>query len=121
MYIHNQFKTTQSESNSVSICIVLIVEHVFILIYDIFKKYDLSKNGQPDSHGIIRAPRESFIKTILICLDMVMFGYIVHQLWLKSYNEFHDESYLNYWIMIDILIMFFAHAYNYMCSKMIFN
>jgi len=50
----------------------------------IHRKRDIEMNGRPDLNGIIRAPVESFIKTVTIFIDCIMLGYIIHFMMLKT-------------------------------------
>ena len=51
-------------------------------------------------------------------MDCVIIGFIVKFMTEKSYAEFQKNAFVNYWVLIDIIVMFLGHAYNYTCRYM---
>ena len=58
-----------------NILISLVFEHIFSYTCSIFRTYDIERNGQMDVNGIYRAKRETFLGTVEVFVDCIIFGY----------------------------------------------
>ena len=91
----------------------MVAEHILSYICQIFREYDIHKNGKPDVNGVLRAQRESMLKTFETFYDCLLLGYTLRHL-VNSTDSIHEYPYYTYWICVDLTIMFFALGYNYM-------
>jgi len=69
---------------------VLFVEHIVFYLAGVFRNYDIANNGKTDINGIMRAPRESFLQTIEIFVDCIIFGYIIKHMSDMSREDFQS-------------------------------
>ena len=100
------------------ICIVLIVEHFFSYISTYYRKYEIQQRGEPDVNGILCARNESYLRTLEIFVDCLIFGYIIKFFMDIGFAERHNQPFYFYWIIIDCLIMFCSLPYNYFSQLM---
>ena len=98
--------------------IVLLVEHVMSYTFGIYRDYELKHKGTPNKYGITTAPCESRLRYIEIFVDFVIFVIVfIHKFGLTE-ESFNDMPFLNYWILIDCIIMFLTLPYTYMSKLM---
>jgi len=76
------------ESGNTLIIYVLFIEHIVFYITGVFRNYDIANNGKPDINGIMRAPKESFLQTVEIFVDCIIFGYIIKHMSQMTVEEF---------------------------------
>ena len=107
--------------SSLNILWFLVFEHIFSYCSGLFRTWEVSKYGQMDVNGILRARREDMLKTVEIFIDCIIFGYSINHLVNLSEKDFHDLPYIHYWIIIDCILMFFTLAYVYVTQLMIVN
>ena len=58
----------------------LMFEHIYSYVTCIYRKYDINKNGKPDTNGVSRAPKEFMLQVIQVFVDCFLFGYLVKHL-----------------------------------------
>lgn len=92
----------------------LIGEHVFAYISGIFRTWEIKKYGKVDLNGIFRARRESFLSTVEIFLDCLIFGFSINHMVSLTPEEFNLHPYTHIWIILDCLLMFLTLAYVYL-------
>lgn len=59
---------------------VLFCEHVATYFIELFRRYDIEKNGVMDINGVPRAPCESILGTIQYFVICFLIGYIIKEL-----------------------------------------
>jgi len=58
----------------------LLFEHILAYIINIFRTYDITKNGKPDANGIFRAPKEMALGALEVVIDCFLIGYVISRL-----------------------------------------
>ena len=104
--------TPNSTSNA--IIFALILEHIFAYCSGIFRKWEIEHYGKLDVNGVYRAQTESFLSTIEIFVDCIIFGYTISHLLNLSYEDFQAEPYIHFWIILDCIIMFTTLGFVYL-------
>jgi len=106
---HAPFGTIVKVGTSDFIMLCLFIEHVFSYFCAFFREYDIKKNGKIDINGIKRAPNESIIGNVQFFIGCIIIGFTINHYIAdensSTYND-HEEVVLNYWITIDIIILF---------------
>ena len=97
--------------------VILLIEHILSTCAAFFRKYDIQNNAKVDINGLKRAPRESFLSMIQVFFNCILFGYVAKLMSDQNADDFHHQAYVTYWIMIDIIIMFFTNPYIVLCQK----
>ena len=95
----------------------MIFEHLFSYACHMFRLHEIQKNGYPDVNGILRAPIESILSTVETFFDCLLFGYTLKHL-IDTRDYIHDYPFITYWLVVDMIIMFFSLGYNYMTQRM---
>ena len=90
----------------------LLCEHVFSYACHIFRQHDIKNNGKIDLNGILSAKAESLLKSVETFIDCMLFGYVLKHMF-DIRENIHDYPFFTYWIMIDLIIMFFTLGYSY--------
>lgn len=67
-----------AESNE--IMVALILEHVFSYIAGIFRQWEINRYGKVDINGVFRAKKESFLSTVEIFIDCIIFGFSINHM-----------------------------------------
>ena len=86
--------------------VCLLIEHLIGNLIDYFRVYDISKNGKIDMNGIKRAPVESLVGNIQFFFACLLIGFAIKHFIENPNIHKLDEVYQNYWIIIDLMIMF---------------
>ena len=63
---------------------ILLTEHIFSYLSDLFRKWEIARCGRTDVNGIMRAPKEAFLATVQIFVDCILFGWTIYHLYLQS-------------------------------------
>lgn len=100
---------------------VLFGEHVISYLFGIFRNYDLKHNGSTNKRGIESAPRETALRYFEIVADMGISIWILAVLLPQSKEEFNSLPFLNFFIMIDMIIMMVTLPYTFMSKFMMIN
>lgn len=87
-------------------------------LFGVFREYELLKKGKPNKYGITTAPCESILRYIECLIDAVIFIYVFIHLFTLTAEELNDMPFLNFWMLIDCIIMFFTLPYTYMSRLM---
>jgi len=111
---NKDFPDIKINESSNSIMLMLFVEHIFSYICAFYRSYDIDKNGQIDINGVKRATTELFIGNIQFFIACIIIGFSInHFMQDEPYSSFHKHEYVlqNYWIIIDMVILFLAQSY----------
>jgi len=100
---------------------VLIGEHIFSYLFGIFREYDLKHNGSKNKNGIESAPREKNLRYFEIVADFTISIWILVAMLTKTTEEFNSLPFLNFWIMIDMIIMMITLPYTFLSKFMMIN
>jgi hypothetical protein len=73
--------------------------------------WDIYKNGKIDINGIKRAPVETLVGNIQFFVVCLLLGFAIKHFMIV--NDFHalNQVFTNYWILIDLMIMFLYQTY----------
>lgn len=98
---------------------VLIGEHFVSYMFGIFREHDLQKNGKKNpKNGIEFAQRESYLRGFEIIFDLGIFIWATIYIIGLTNEEFNSLPFLNFWIMIDMIIMMFTLPYTVLSKYM---
>jgi len=100
------------------ILLVLLVEHIFSYFFGIFRNREIDQHGKPNSYGIEYAPKEFCLRVFEIILDLAIFVWITLYLVGISQELMHNIPLIHYWVIIDMVIMFFTLPYSYFSKLM---
>jgi hypothetical protein len=70
------------------IIFALILEHIFAYCSGVFRTWEIANYGKLDVNGVYRAKTESFLSTVEIFVDCIIFGYTISHLFGLSSQEF---------------------------------
>ena len=68
-------------------------------------------------NGILAAKNETLLKSVETFFDCMLLGYVLKHL-IDIRENIHYFPYFTYWVMIDIIIMFFCLSYSYLTQRM---
>tara|TARA_B110000285_G_C15009761_1_gene555790 strand:+ start:731 stop:1069 length:339 start_codon:yes stop_codon:yes gene_type:complete len=97
---------------------VLLTEHIFSYLFGIWRDYEIKKKGKPNKYGIESAPIEFRMRIIEVLADLVIFIFILNHFTALDRVQFNDLPLLNYWMLVDMIIMFLTLPYTYMSRLM---
>ena len=100
------------------IMIVLLTEHIVSYLFGIFRDFEIKKNGKPNKYGIESAPIEFRLRVIEVIADLIIFIFILNHFTSLNQEQFNDLPLLNYWMLVDMIIMFLTLPYTYMSRLM---
>lgn len=100
------------------IMLILFCEHILSYIFGIFRDWEQSKYGKPNKYGITSAKWEFRLKVFEVILDITIFIMILVHFSKMDALHFHDIPFLNYWIVVDMIIMFLTLPYTYVSRLM---
>lgn len=98
--------------------ILLFGEHILSYLCDIFRSWEQEKYGKPNKYGIVSAKWEFRLKIFQLAIDLVIFVLILVHYSRMEAIHFHDLPLLNYWITVDMIIMFMTLPYTYVSRLM---
>ena len=82
--------------------------------------YELNKCGVIDGQsGIKSAPCESRLVYVEICMDFIIFVIFIIHFFLSGNDEFNNCPLNNFFIMIDVIIMFVSLPYSYVVDRIL--
>jgi hypothetical protein len=110
-----------AHTKSDTVMYVLIVEHIFAYFSGIFRNWEIKHFGKIDVNGVARAQVETFLKTIEVFIDCIIFGYTMNHIFSMTWVEFQAYPYVHFWIIIDFMIMFLTLGYVYMTKLILIN
>jgi len=103
------------------ILFTLIIEHIFAYLSGVFRKWEVENYGIADVNGVFRGQKESMMSTFEIFCDCIIFGYSLNHLFKLSAEEFNANATMNFWIMIDCILMFCTIGYVYLTQFMMIH
>jgi hypothetical protein len=78
------------------------------------RNYDISNRGKPDERGVYRTRLETRLQIIEVFFDSILFGYTINEVSSRGSDKFHEHAIANYWILIDMIIMFLNQLFSYL-------
>lgn len=108
------YATNPRKGTSMLLMYILIGEHVFSYLFGLYREYDIKHNGQKNKHGIESAKVETRLRYLEIVVDIALSIWILVAMLNQSREEFNSLPFLNFWIMIDMVIMLITLPYTYM-------
>ena len=97
---------------------ILLFSHILAYGISFFREWDKANNGKLDVNGVLRGQNESFLTTVQIFIDCLIFGYILNHFTRMPSDSFHENTFYHYWILIDCILMFFTYGYRYLTMAM---
>ena len=97
---------------------ILLGEHIMAYCFDIYRKYELKDKGKANKFGIEQAPVETCLRLVEIVIDLIIFIMVIIHFNSMTKEQFLDLPFLNFWILVDLIIMAFAQPYTYMSQLM---
>lgn len=88
-----------------------LAEHIMSYIFGIIRTSELTHGGTPNKYGIESAPIESKLRWVEVIVDMTIFGVTLYHLATLTKAQLHDQPFINYWIIVDMTIMFLTLPY----------
>ena len=89
----------------------LLVEHIGGYLLEIFRQYDIEKNGQLDAYGVPRAKTESLLGSLHYFVICLILGYAFKTIMGMDDHIFKQLSFALLWIVVDAMIMLFTRLY----------
>ena len=106
---------------SIFIMISLLITHILAYIAACFRKWEIQRYGQMDLNGVFRAPKEYVLQTVEIIIECIIIGFSINHLIQGGKEAFHQQSYINYWVIFDCVLTFQTLGYSYFTNKMMKN
>jgi hypothetical protein len=100
---------------------VFLGEHLTVYLFGIFREHDLKHNGTSNKYGIETAPKEFCLKIFEVVFDVLLFVVVIYNFTRQTDKEFHEQPLLNYWLLIDIIIMLITLPYTIMSQIMMMS
>ena len=91
-----------------------MIEHGFSYLISFYRSKDIELNGQIDINGVKRAKTELFLFNIQFFFACIIIGFTINHFLEEDHSsKFHhrDEVLKNYWIVIDVIIVFLSQTY----------
>ena len=98
--------------------IVLLSEHILSYLFGIFRDYEIKRHGKPNKYGIESAPIEFRLRCLEVIGDLIIFIFILNHFTSLNEQQFNNLPLLNYWMLVDMIIMFLTLPYTYMSRLM---
>lgn len=90
-----------------------MIEHIFSYLVELFRKYDIEKNGQIDINGTPRAKTESMLGTIQYFIICFFCGIVVVKVSTIDRSKVPlAQVFAVMWIIVDSLCMLFFRVYS---------
>jgi len=101
---------------------VCLGEHVMSYCFGLYRDWEIEMKGKPNKWGIEQAPIETILRFFEIIFDFGLFVWIGFTLFSDETTEqFHNMPLINYWLIIDMFIMFLTLPYTYLSKFMMLN
>ena len=107
-----------NEDFSMFVIYVLLFEHIMSYSFGMYRDHELKKYGVPNKYGITTAPCESRMRYVEVIVDFLIFIFVYIHILSLSLEVENDMPFLNFWILIDCIIMFLTLPYTYMSKLM---
>lgn len=115
------FANLPEKSTSMLFIYILIAEHTLSMMFGWFRDYDIKHNGEKDRYGIENAPREKQLQFLEVVMDVGISAWIIFTMVRYDSATFNSLPFLNFWIMIDMIIMLVTLPYTYLSKFMMIN
>lgn len=102
----------KNETRLHAIFVALLIEHVTSYFIELYRRYDIAKNGQLDINGVPRAKTESALATFQYFYICFLIGYILKEL--VEINRQHVPPNVNLclqWLVVDCVLMLMTRLY----------
>jgi hypothetical protein len=91
---------------------ILFIEHIASYCIEIFRRYDIEKNGKIDINGVPRAKTESLLNTFQYFIVCFLIGYIIKELIAIDRTQLPIyESFALLWLIFDGCNMLLSRIY----------
>ena len=91
---------------------ILFIEHFVSYWIEIFRRYDIEKNGKMDINGVPRAKTESLLNTAQYFIVCFLIGYIIKELIAIDRTQLPIyESFALLWLIFDGCNMLLSRIY----------
>ena len=110
-----------AHTSSAAIMITLTTHHVFAYLSALYRKWEIERFGKPDINGLMRGKVESILATLELFIVCVVVGYTLNYMSTLDEKEFHEHPLVNYWMIIDCLIMITSILYSYLSQQFMIN
>jgi len=78
-----------------------------------YRRKEIRLYGEPDGYGVLCTRKERILIIIELLFDSILAGYVIREFSMKGRWDLHKQSFLTYWIFLDVIIMFLSFGYNY--------
>lgn len=79
--------------------------------FGMYRDNELKKRGVSNDHGVESAPCESKLRWIEIFVDFTIFGGVIFYVMTLTPDQRHNLPFCIYWLLVDMVIMFFTLPY----------
>lgn len=79
--------------------------------FGMFRDYELKNKGKPNKYGVETAPCESILRMVEIFVDFTIFGCVIFYVLTLTPSQRHNLPFCIYWLLVDMVIMFFTLPY----------
>lgn len=86
-------------------------EHIMAYSFGLFRDYELKNKGSANKHGVESAPIESILRWVEILVDFTIFGGVIFYVLTLTTLQRHNLPFCIYWLLVDMVIMFFTLPY----------
>ena len=114
---HSEF-TLEGDKNSQQIMLMLIIQNVFSYLSEIFRDWDLAHHGYFDDQGVYRGRNETILQILQIFIACVITGYSMKHMQILTAEEFYDEAFISYWIIIDCILTLLNLVFVYVSNQL---
>lgn len=86
-------------------------EHIMSYSFGMYRDYELKERGKSNEHGVESAPCESRLRCVEIFVDFTIFGCVIFYVLTLTEGQRHNLPFCIYWLLVDMVIMFFTLPY----------
>ena len=112
---------SSGSTNNKAWMFILLGEHIVSYLFSQYRAWELKSKGTTNSYGIETAPCETYMRYFEIFADFIIFGALIFNASQWTTQEYNQQPFLTYWIVFDVIIMFFTLPYTKLCQIIMLN
>jgi hypothetical protein len=86
-------------------------EHIMSYSFGMYRDKELKRCGISNKYGVESAPCETRLRFIEIFIDFTIFGLVIFYVLTLTPDQRHNLPFCIYWLLVDMVIMFFTLPY----------
>ena len=96
-------------------------EHIMSYSFGMFRDKELASKGVSNKHGVESAPCESRLRVVEIVVDFTIFAAVIFYVLILTAEQRHNLPFCIYWLLVDMVIMFFTLPYTKLAQYILIN